>query len=248
MTATVDTRPHALYRFFDRHGVLLYVGLTMDPGSRWKAHSKGKAWWLDVHDIRIEHFSDRASVEAAERQAIRTEKPLHNIQHAKHNTPPRRSTWHDHVVRKSVKVLKPELDQDFVEIPDQTPCSRYTFHFRADQRTFPFTRKLVIDRDDAVHVQLDRDAYLEMEFEDYLPGGILSAAKRCADHGLAWIRGEGHWTQRAVFLNACDRWVSLFVPHQFLNQAADALIRAELDRDVVPLMRLGNALEDGLVR
>lgn len=73
--------PHALYRFFDAAGQLLYVGLTVDPGSRWKNHSKRKTWWYDVANSTMEWFPSRKAVEAAEILAIRNERPLHNVLH-----------------------------------------------------------------------------------------------------------------------------------------------------------------------
>lgn len=77
-----ETRePHALYRFFDRDGYLLYIGLTKNPGTRWPAHSKDKPWWTEVATITIEHYPTRAEVEAAEIAAIRAERPLYNVQH-----------------------------------------------------------------------------------------------------------------------------------------------------------------------
>lgn len=79
-------RPHVLYRFFDAEDVLLYVGRTVDPGSRWKNHSKAKPWWIDVVTVRAEHFPDLESVSAAERRAIETEHPRYNIVHRKPRT------------------------------------------------------------------------------------------------------------------------------------------------------------------
>lgn len=72
---------HALYRFFDAGNRLLYIGLTLDPGSRWKGHARDKPWWLDVHTVTIEHFPDRPSVERAEKAAIKAEAPRHNVVH-----------------------------------------------------------------------------------------------------------------------------------------------------------------------
>lgn len=71
--------PHALYRFYDDAGVLLYVGITADPGSRFKQHQGDKPWWTEVAHIRIEQLPTRAAVLAAERTAIRDERPLWNI-------------------------------------------------------------------------------------------------------------------------------------------------------------------------
>ncbi len=72
---------HALYRFFGDKGRLLYIGLTLNPSSRWKAHGKDKPWWHEVRNVTIELFPNRASVEAAERTAIQAEQPLYNVVH-----------------------------------------------------------------------------------------------------------------------------------------------------------------------
>lgn len=76
-----ENSPHALYRFYDEVGVLLYVGITADPGARFKQHRGDKAWWTQVVNIRIEKFPTRAAVLAAERTAIREERPLWNVVH-----------------------------------------------------------------------------------------------------------------------------------------------------------------------
>ena len=76
-----DHRQHALYRFYDTDGQLLYVGITLDPGTRWKTHSKDKPWWLEVANVTVEVHSSRGAVIEAERAAIIAEHPKHNIQH-----------------------------------------------------------------------------------------------------------------------------------------------------------------------
>jgi hypothetical protein len=45
---------HALYRFFDEHGALLYVGITNNPGRRWSQHETDKPWWHEVHHVELE--------------------------------------------------------------------------------------------------------------------------------------------------------------------------------------------------
>lgn len=79
--ASLNTRPHALYRFYDRSDVLLYVGITVDIPARVKKHRAEKPWWTEVSNISIENFGSRHEVLAAERTAIRTERPLYNIDH-----------------------------------------------------------------------------------------------------------------------------------------------------------------------
>lgn len=67
-----------LYRFYDTRGVLLYVGITANLPRRLEKHG-GREWWQDVARMECQPYPDRESVRAAEREAIETEKPLHNI-------------------------------------------------------------------------------------------------------------------------------------------------------------------------
>lgn len=73
---------HALYRFYDDGGQLLYVGITDEPGRRFAQHAAKKVWWRDVRGISIDWYDDREQVKAAERRAIRVERPVHNLQRA----------------------------------------------------------------------------------------------------------------------------------------------------------------------
>lgn len=73
---------HALYRFFDAGGDLLYIGITNDPGRRWGRHASDKPWWQEVDRIEIERHPDRESVLTAERKAIREEHPRYNVTHS----------------------------------------------------------------------------------------------------------------------------------------------------------------------
>jgi len=79
--ASLNTRPHALYRFYDRTDVLLYVGITADLPKRMKNHQKEKPWWLQISTIKIEPYETRSEVFEAEAEAIRTENPLYNSTH-----------------------------------------------------------------------------------------------------------------------------------------------------------------------
>jgi predicted GIY-YIG superfamily endonuclease len=72
---------HALYRFYDATGALLYIGITADPGSRWRSHAHNKPWWQQISTITVETHNDRAAVLRAEECAIRAELPKYNIVH-----------------------------------------------------------------------------------------------------------------------------------------------------------------------
>jgi hypothetical protein len=77
----VTPRQHALYRFFASDGSLLYIGITADPGARWKQHAGDKPWWSTVANITVEAFPSREAVLEAERAAILAERPRHNVVH-----------------------------------------------------------------------------------------------------------------------------------------------------------------------
>lgn len=75
------SQAHALYRFYSATGELLYVGITLNPSARWKRHRRDKPWWSEVARITLETHPDRPAVLAAERAAIETEHPQHNVVH-----------------------------------------------------------------------------------------------------------------------------------------------------------------------
>ena len=81
---------HALYRFWAADGALLYVGITINPGRRWRAHQR-REWWHEVASITVETHPDRPAVLAAERAAIATEHPRCNVIHNR-PAPARRTT------------------------------------------------------------------------------------------------------------------------------------------------------------
>lgn len=71
--------PQVLYRMYAADGRLLYIGITANPGARLDAHAHEKGWWVDVVTIQMQHFANRADVEAAEILAIRAENPVYNV-------------------------------------------------------------------------------------------------------------------------------------------------------------------------
>lgn len=71
----------ALYRCFDADDELLYVGISKDPAARWKQHQSKAPWWRDVAMRTVEWYDDRPAAEVAERKAVQTEGPRHNVIH-----------------------------------------------------------------------------------------------------------------------------------------------------------------------
>ncbi|MFF1301521.1 GIY-YIG nuclease family protein [Streptomyces sp. NPDC058307] len=65
----------ALYRLYGPEG-LLYVGISACPLTRIRTHLQQQLWGPRVIGIRIDYPHD---AHAAEREAVHTERPLHNV-------------------------------------------------------------------------------------------------------------------------------------------------------------------------
>jgi predicted GIY-YIG superfamily endonuclease len=78
-----EVREHDLYRFFDEHGDLLYVGISYSAVQRMAQHAADKSWWADVASTTIEKLGviTRAEALDIEREAIVSERPIHNVVH-----------------------------------------------------------------------------------------------------------------------------------------------------------------------
>lgn len=70
---------HYLYRLFDANDQLLYVGISKSAIHRLHQHLEQQPWGDQVASQRIERFPTRQAVEAAEKQAIEREAPIHNV-------------------------------------------------------------------------------------------------------------------------------------------------------------------------
>lgn len=82
----VEDRPHSVYRLFDDAGRLLYVGCTRDLDLRLYMHAGYyNATSIAFHGLveRVEstEHENKATAQAAERDAIRAEAPLFNKAH-----------------------------------------------------------------------------------------------------------------------------------------------------------------------
>jgi hypothetical protein len=67
-----------LYRHYDCHGDLLYVGISLDFLKRQRTHLRIADWRHQICRIEIEPFATRAEALEAERSAIWDEYPKHN--------------------------------------------------------------------------------------------------------------------------------------------------------------------------
>lgn len=72
-----------LYRFFDKGGDLLYVGISLSAAHRASQHRSTQSWWPEVASMDVRHLDTdvRREAEAIERQVIIDEHPKYNVAH-----------------------------------------------------------------------------------------------------------------------------------------------------------------------
>lgn len=68
-----------LYRHFDKDGILLYVGISASAINRLGQHETHAHWFDTITSVTIQHYETREEVVKAERVAIATENPVHNL-------------------------------------------------------------------------------------------------------------------------------------------------------------------------
>lgn len=71
----------SLYRFFNKDGDLLYVGISSKLGNRFHEHSKNQPWYEEIVGSTVAHYPTREAALDAERDAIKAERPLYNVVH-----------------------------------------------------------------------------------------------------------------------------------------------------------------------
>lgn len=71
-------RKCALYRHFDDQGTLLYVGISVEPTTRGRAHARHSAFMEFAVRQETEWLDSEEAAHAAEREAIANERPLFN--------------------------------------------------------------------------------------------------------------------------------------------------------------------------
>ena len=70
-----------LYRYYNRDGALLYVGISYNAVIRASQHKKASSWYPHATNMTIENYSSRIDAANAEIAAIEKEKPIFNKVH-----------------------------------------------------------------------------------------------------------------------------------------------------------------------
>lgn len=71
----------ALYRHYDEHDTLLYVGISLSAVQRLSEHMAGSRWHRFIARVDVQWLPSRETAEQAEEMAIRLEGPIFNIRH-----------------------------------------------------------------------------------------------------------------------------------------------------------------------
>lgn len=75
--------PHCLYRHYNHKNELLYVGVSINVFTRLKHHKYYSQWFDQITKVTIDRYNSRSECLLAERDAILTEDPKHNIRRSK---------------------------------------------------------------------------------------------------------------------------------------------------------------------
>ena len=87
-------RNHYVYRYFDAQGVLLYVGCSLRPQTRWSEHKASRpAMCARVARVRMQGPYNYDTARALERKALLTEQPVYAVTPQDQSAKQRREGW-----------------------------------------------------------------------------------------------------------------------------------------------------------
>ena len=85
MSIVTPSDPTSVYRYYDRTGLLLYVGITSRGTRRQREHNGDKEWWPFVARQEVEHYGSRREAASREKALIQEFRPpfnrTHNVDH-----------------------------------------------------------------------------------------------------------------------------------------------------------------------
>ena len=103
-----------LYRAYDAQGQLLYVGITGCVAQRFMdGHQHSAPWWMDLAALTVVSYPDQKSARAAEREVIKKESPLWNVEGSPDAAVARLKTWVLRPMPSDVPPSDDELDRRF---------------------------------------------------------------------------------------------------------------------------------------
>lgn len=73
--------PTSVYRYYDRHGLLIYVGITKQGIGRNRQHNGKAEWWQHVVRQEVDHYDSRPAAAKCEKELIGAFRPPFNKQY-----------------------------------------------------------------------------------------------------------------------------------------------------------------------
>ena len=105
-----QVRNHYVYRYYDLHGVLLYVGCTMRPEKRWREHQQDRREMSKrVRTVRMQGPYNYDTAREIERVALRTERPVYAVTPQDQAAKQRRRGW---IKRHMRPYITPDMTGD----------------------------------------------------------------------------------------------------------------------------------------
>lgn len=113
-------REHFVYRCFDEHGRLIYVGCTMNPDRRRREHRTDRKEWLPlVRRTRMAGPYTYATARRLEREALRDEYPMYGCTPQRRSADSRRNSWIRRHVDQDPRVFPAIPIDDYYAIHDE---------------------------------------------------------------------------------------------------------------------------------
>lgn len=70
---------YTLYRTYSKDGTLLYIGQSNSWPRRFMEHRTKSPWFQDAVKVEIQSYLNKQGLDEAERQAVKKERPAHNV-------------------------------------------------------------------------------------------------------------------------------------------------------------------------
>jgi predicted GIY-YIG superfamily endonuclease len=113
--------PTSIYRYYDRDGKLIYVGITGAGMIRQTQHNRMADWWRFVSTQEVEHVDTRQDALRRERELIRLHRPPFNKEHNP-DWQKLRTAYLAHVEAQS----KPCGESVGCDYDDESQCTAFT--------------------------------------------------------------------------------------------------------------------------
>lgn len=126
-----NNTPTSVYRYYDRFGVLIYVGITNQATGRNQQHNRDKEWWPFVASQEVDHYADRITALALERSLIGTFQPPFNTVHNPDHRSLRTSYLEMSAKTPTTLNLADHLaERNWIDLEQMTPLGHYNVAFR----------------------------------------------------------------------------------------------------------------------